>query len=392
MFAADQPSSSQPNEIQPVRVIPLKKRKKKRHARKRPDMPRLNGFDFGVDQFFIVLSDFEFANLLHDANPGGCIYGSSRCDVVGGIVPLISLGARNVTPLKRAFEILSSWDRKPGDDGFSLEFVLLQSGGYLITISPEFEALRGRVAKADRFYSPLGMNVFWIFELSRQGPWIPDFRKYLAKPISPFLFAACEFVSEHRPPVHLPDIPEILKFEARFSDESDGTLTPFGRAILEKRAERRESQKSKAFPPRPEQTPPAILERRAEQLRRHFPVTLHRLEIGGQFEAFRSRNPRVNVMKSQYQQAYCNVLLSCEMVGSPHYQNISSRELVAAIGGRLGARVELANMTRLATVADTVLTKQVSLDAAYLLQQRGHRGLPDALDKLTEKLVAERLV
>jgi hypothetical protein len=352
----------------------------------------LNGFDFGVDEFFMIVSDFEFANLLHDANLGGCIYGFSKSDDVAGVVPLISLGARNVAPLKRAFEIFRSWDRRRGDDGFSLEFVLLRKGGYLITISPEFEALRGRVAKADRFFSPLGVNVSWIFELSRQGPWIPDFRKYIAQPVSPFLFGACEFVSEDRQPVHLSDVPEILKFQARFSDESDGTLTPFAQAILKNRSERQDSRESRKLPPKPEQTPRALVERRAEQLRRHFPVTLYRLELGRDFEAFRTRNPSLNITKSQYQQGHCNVLLSCEMVGFPHYQNISPRELVGAIGDRLVGRVELANRSTHAQVADSVMIKQMSLDAAYLLQRRSHRGIPDDLDRLTTILVAEGLV
>ncbi len=305
---------------------------------------------------------------------------------------MISLGATRVAPLKRAFEILRSWDREPGDDGFSLEFVLLRSGGYLVTISPEFEALRGRVAKADRFVSPLGVNVFWIFELSRQGPWIPDFRAYVARPVSPFIFAACEFTAEDKPPRHLPDVPEILKFQARFSDESQDNLSPFARAILEKRGERGGSHEPRSLPPKPKQAARAILERRTEQLRRHFPVTVHRLETNRQFEEFRVRNPNVSVVKWQHQQAYCNALLSSEMIGGPHYQGLSPGDLVGAIGNRLAGRVELANMPSLPSVPDSVLIRQVSLDAAYLLEQRGCRKPPQNFAKLSEKLAAEGLL
>ncbi len=305
---------------------------------------------------------------------------------------MISLGARKVAPLKRAFEILRSWDRRPGDDGFDLEFVLLRSDGYLITICPEFEGLRGRVAKADRFFSPLGINVSWIFELTRQGPWIPDFRRYLAQAVSPFIFSGCEFVSEDRPPRHTPNVPAILKFKARFSEESQSTLSPFGKAILEMRSKTRDLRKARTLPPKPEQTPRAILDRRSEQLRRHFPVTLHRLELGRRFEDFRNRNSALNVTDWQYTQAYCNALLSIEMSGLPHYQNISPQDLVGIIADRLAGRIELANMVSFPQLADSVLIKQMSLDAGYLLGQRGYRKLSENLGELGEKLVTEGLL
>jgi hypothetical protein len=291
-----------------------KNRQRRRHVRPKV---RLNGFDFGIDQFFMLVSDFHFNNLLHDASIGGCAYGLSHSNEVRGTVPTISLGARKIEPLKRAFEILSSWDRRPGDDGFNLEFILLKSGGYLITISPEFEALRNRIARSDRFFAPLGVNVSWIFELSSQGPWIPQFRKYVDRPISPFIFTGCEFISADKPVRHLPDVPEVLKFQAQFSDEAEGTLSSFASAILERRGRQRDVRERGPLPSRPKQTPHEIRDRRAEQLRRHFPVTTYRLSNMGGFEEFRTRNPGLNVSDWQYQQAYCNVALSTAITGRP---------------------------------------------------------------------------
>jgi hypothetical protein len=371
----------------------LKKQKKKRKKRQRVrSQPRLSGFDFGIDQFFMLVSDFEFSNLLHDANISGCAYGLSYNEDVRDTVPMISLGARKIDPLKRALEILRGWDPRSGDDGFNLEFILLRSGGYLVAISPDFEALRNRIAQSDRFFAPLGLNVSWMYEFSRQGPWISDFRRYVNRPVGPFIFTGCELVSADKPPRHVPGLPTILKFQAQFSDEGAASQNTFARAILERRTSRGRHGDRGRVPPRPKQTPEAIRSRRSEQLRRHFPVTLRRLDGQHALEGFKSRNASLNLKEWQYQQACCNVVLSIEMTGQPHYSGFSGRELVGAVGQRLIDRIELANMPSLPSVSDNVLIAQVVLDGEYLLKERECRDIPRSPAELIGKIAAEGLL
>jgi hypothetical protein len=369
----------------------VKKRKEGRRKQKVASPPsRLNGFDFGVDQLGMTVSDFQFNNLLQDAKVFACTYGRIYRHDIGANVPIISLAATEPDPLKAAFEVLKGWDREPGDDGFSLEFILRRDGGYLVAISPDFETLLSRVNKSDRFFTQFGVNVSWIKDFPARGPWVTDFRAYLAKPVAPFVFTGCKWVAEDQTPRHMPGFPEILKFEAHFSEEGATVPGTFGHAMLELRREAG-SRGQRRLPPKPQQTPEAIHERRAEQLKRHFPVTLWRNDERA-FEAFRSRNAALGVLDWQWQQANCDLALSIEMISGPYYPGLTERQLVAAIAQRLVGRIELANMPSRPVCSDDILIKQLFLDGCYLLQNQGRRNSPRTPADLRGRLAQEGLL
>jgi hypothetical protein len=370
----------------------LKNRKKKPHKEKRtPPSVRLNGFDFGLEQMAMAVSNFQFSNLLHDAQVAACAYGIAYSPEVKAGVPFISLAASKIDSLRAALEILQQWDRAPGDDGLSLEFILLRGGGYLLTISPDFRAMLSRVNKSDRFFSQFGVNVSWIKDFPARGPWLADFRKYVAQRAAPFVFTGCQWVAADQPPRHVPGMPEILKFEAHFSEEGATTPGSFGHAMLDLHNQRK-SKGQNSVPEKPTQTPEAIRERRADQLKRHFPVTLSRSRAELAFEGFQSRNSDLGMQRWQWEQAFCNAVMSIEMTGSAHYPGPAEPELVTAISQRLLGRIELAGMPAPTRVDDEVLIAQILLDGRYLLKTHGCAKLPKLPEELRDQLVQQGLL
>ncbi|HVA68613.1 MAG TPA: hypothetical protein VNF45_04825 [Candidatus Binataceae bacterium] len=370
----------------------MKKRNKKQHKQKRiPPPPRPNGFDFGIDQMAMAISDYQFSNLFHDAKVSACVYGIGYSPEVGTNVPFISLAASNIDPLRAAFEILHRWDRAPGDDGLSLEFILRRDGGYLIAISPDFRAMLSRVNKSDRFFTQFGVNVSWIKDFPARGPWLADFRKYLAQRAAPFVFTGCQWVAADQPPRHVPGLPEILKFEAHFSDEGSTTPGSFGHAMLDLHNQGKSKGKHSALE-KPTQPIEAIRERRADQLKRHFPVTLSRSRTELAFEGFQSRNSNLGMQRWQWEQAFCNAVVSIEMTGGAHYPGLGERELVAAIAQQLLGRIELAGMPAPTRVDDEVLIAQILLDGRYLLKNRGCANLAKGPEELQDQLVQQGLL
>jgi hypothetical protein len=342
----------------------VNKRKKKRLEKRRSKLPpTLNGFDFGLDQMAMAVSDFQFSNLLHEAKVGACAYGVGYSSEVKAKVPFISLAASKIDPLRAALEIVQRWDRAPGDDGFSLDFILRRDGGYLLAVSPDFNALLYRVNKSDRFFSQFGMTVSWMKDSPARGPWLADFRKYVAQRAAPFVFTGCQWIPQDQGAHPVSGLPQILKFEARFSEEGETTPGTFGHAMLELRNQGK-GQTRRSVPPRPTQTREAIRQRRADQLRRHFPVTLWKGRARLSFEAFQSRNTHLNIQRWQWEQAVCNAVLSTELTGSPFYPHISQRELISAIAQRLLDRIERVGTTADAVVDDEIIIKGFPSTAA----------------------------
>jgi hypothetical protein len=370
----------------------LKKRKKKiRQKSRNAHSARLNGFDFGLDQMAMAVSDFQFSNLLHEAEVGACAYGVGYSSDAKASVPFISLAASKIDPLKAALEILQRWDRGPGDDGFSLDFILRRDGGYLLAVSPDFKALLYRINRSDRFFSQFGMTISWMKDFPARGPWLADFRKYVARRAAPFVFTGCQWAPREQAARHVSGLSEILKFEACFSEEGATTQGTFGDAMLELHRQGKVKAR-RSFPARPIQTREAIRERRADQLRRHFPVTLWKDRADPSFEAFRSRNLDLNIQRWQWEQALCNTLLSTELTAGPHYPNFNGHQLISAIAQRLLDRIELVGAISEPVIDDQTLIKQISLDSGYLLENRGCREIPNDHAQLQNRLTYEGLL
>jgi hypothetical protein len=93
-----------------------------------------------------------------------------------GTIPEIFLAAVNPEPLKRALTALKDWDSADGDDGFDLEFVFLNDGGYLLGIAPNATIIQNRLRGSDRLFEPIVTGPPFIKGMDTREPFLDEFR------------------------------------------------------------------------------------------------------------------------------------------------------------------------------------------------------------------------
>ena len=342
------------------------------------------GFDFGVARLAMLISGVEMNSDLLEANVQGCGYGLFRHPKLGEIRE-ISLTAEHAEPLKRALTALSGWDAAEGDDGFSLEFLFLNDGGYLLGLAPNAAVIRNRLRGSDRLLQPIVSGPIFIKGMTTRHPFLSDFRDYIeTTTISPFTFSGAQ-QSDPLPLLHgVAGMPHILKFSARFTDEDTvarGTLAEIMLCTRHGTVEKVLRRQRDADLWQPDRKEPARIPRqRQDQIRRHFPVTFWRLSGSSTVDRFRLRHAKLQISEAQVIQGLINLALSNEIVGRCHYVGVSRKDLPSVVQSALRERFESADSKDLPVFDDDLLLKQIFLDGKAMLE---------ALDSKPKKATTE---
>ena len=330
------------------------------------------GFDFGVTRLAILISGVEMNFDLSEANVQGCAYSLFRHPKLGEI-PEISLTAEHGEPLKRALTVLSGWDAAEGDDGFNLEFLFLNDGGYLLGLAPDAAVIRNRLRGSDRLLQPIVSGPIFIKGMTTLHPFLSDFREYIeTTTITPFAFSGAQQTGPLTPPQGVVGMPQILKFSARFADEDTVVRGTLAEAMLCTRrgtlGKMRQRQRDTDLWQPDRKEPARIPHQREDQIRRHFPATFWRLSGSSTVDRFRLRHAMLQISEAQVIQGLINLALSNEIVGRCHYVGVPRKDLPSVVQSALRERFESADSKDLPVFDDDLLLKQIFLDGKAMLE------------------------
>jgi hypothetical protein len=287
-------------------------------------------------------------------------------------VPAITLIARNEIPVREAFREFNAWAAQTDGDALELTFIFRSDGSYLLVLAPETTRLQRRTLGYNRTSHVLVMTLMWVFPVTTTHPALRTIREYCKGFPAPIMFSAARLppllvapsatASELRP---VAGVKPLLKFSLTLVDESDVTPHSTAWAALQS-ASMKGGSSSREKPPPPE--PAATGEMRAKMLRAHFPVTLERLQGSKWFdEMCLSLHRDHGVRRWQVEQAICNLVLSEETVGRPHFAGLGSRELADLVVKALDRRYEVANGSTLAPLSAEHVVTQIVADTSQLL-------------------------
>lgn len=364
-------------------------KKRRRHAAKQAKKGRPErGFDFGISRRAVLVSGVDVVSELFAATVQGCGYGTIRHPELGEI-PEISLAAVHGEPLKRALSALSAWDSAEGDDGFDLEIVFLDDGGYLLGLAPNAAVIRNKMRGSDRLSEPIVSGPMFIKGMTTRQPFLSSFREYIeTSVVAPFMFSGLQWSHPSTAPQVIAGMPRILKFRARFTDEGGATEGSFAEAMLGVYggAARKLIRKGRNFMRSAPVDLAAVSSRREDQIRRHFPVTYWRLLDANTVADFRARHVSLPISVSQVVQAFVNLALSHEICGAFHYRGISRKDLPQVIHAWIGNRFEQADLAPAPTFDDEVVLRQIILDGVSLLEEVGEKPKKPSSVELLEAL------
>src|SRR5438045_6512132 len=133
-----------------------KKRKRKRH----PSVTiGPHGFDLGDQQTTVVIHDIGFNQALRDAKVMACAYGVDRVENYPSPIPMVSLVAEHVRPLRLAFDEFARWGCEQDGDVVDVQILLKNDGTYVMAVGPDVDRAMYRVARNHQLLRPLIFNV-----------------------------------------------------------------------------------------------------------------------------------------------------------------------------------------------------------------------------------------
>ena len=378
----------------------LKRRVGEMANRRTPKHSSPKGYDFGLSGLTALIASPQFIEELRNAEVIACAYGWEHSTILQEDVPLISLGARNEEPIKRAFDEFYRWQQESHDDGVGLSFVFMNAGGYLMCISTHSESLSRRLGRSasprDRlFVAPMFIKMF-----DTRDRWLDHFREYRRqRVIAPFHFGPAAVTltgprSIDQTTVRRPlGARTLLKFLVEIADETEAASKPGTKAWMALNVHRKERLKDQS-PPRASVR--ETRDRREELLNRHFPVTLERIRLFEPYRQMIALFENAGVRRWQLQQAICNLLLSKSLCdGAYHYATVRTGHLASRISAALRERVEEADGKPLfapAMTSDNV-SVQVCLDGAILLKAQGVSvSLDNDLSRIQSALASRGLL
>jgi hypothetical protein len=349
-------------------------RKSQRHEptrAKRSNDPR-SGVDYGLLPNVMGIASFSFPGRLHDAEVIGVAYGEGRASELRTVVPTVTLVARQGPALMQAFDEFGAWAKSSDGDAVELSIVFLKSGGYLLALSPEPSRLRRRTLGYDRSSREMLMNPIWVKPVDSTHPALLQLRQYLAEFPSPFLLGGALLPPElvlHQGAISaiepIRELQPILKFSATLVDEDQ--VDPNSAASI---ALISYSTKPGASihpnPPRP--LPEEIAARRRQMLQTHYPVTLWRLQRADWYGHVTSQLAGYGIHPWQIEQAACNIVMSLDSCGRPHFPQIDRKLFASFITDRLRHRYEMADGSVLPELNVGWLSDQIIADVSALLR------------------------
>jgi hypothetical protein len=313
------------------------------------------GVDYSARTLQILLS-VGGTSELGDADVVGLAYGLQQHDELG-MLPTVSLVCRNVTQAKKAWDAFETWQTETDGDAVSLSWFFYAEGYYQLVIGAEPERLRFRLRGFDDSDDDLIMSGYFKKRFDRISKPTEEFRAYLRKRYSPYLFSAC---TESMTPIGMP----ILKFHGVEADVN--SLLPgsperiiLGLETAPERGSKRNVNGAKW---------------RAKMVKTRFPVTLARLSRD-EIAPLLQEASALGFQTWQIEQAAANLALSNELSpGRPHYASLQRSTAVEAIAAGIRGRREAADSSDFRSLLTLeCLLKQLVLDANALLKSIGQQ-------------------
>ncbi|MDX8521885.1 hypothetical protein [Mesorhizobium dulcispinae] len=346
--------------------------------RSRPDS---KGFDFGTPAPYIGAFNLDWVDHLTRSEVVGCAYAWAEASTVRAAVPTISLVVRDGILAKKAFDEFERWAEKSDDDAVELTVVFLQSGGYLLGLSPE---PKRRLAKTaiPAIFDPLMMVEAWIKTLDTTSQPIRDLEVYSRSLIAPIIFEAVTLpsgvnqISQYTPFEAVPGTRPFLKFCTEFAHEGDDKMSPAAEMVLYSHLNRDRPKRKSAFKPNGAQTDARQwVQKRRNVLYELFPMTIFRARNSGLISAVSEKFSKHNIPKRHIEQAICNIVLSKVIDGeNPHYDQIDRNSLLKRIvEGSIQYTENTGEVKKVAEISVDDVVSQIRLDVAYVTDVIGER-------------------
>lgn len=326
----------------------------------------------------MALGSWEFVNNLGRAGVVGVAYGYAHSDEMNDDIPSVALVARDGDALRMAFDDFHAWAEKTDGDSLEVTFVFRQSGEYVLSLSHEPQRLIFRCLGYDRVHQPLTTFAAWSKQIDTTHPALRALKNYSDRFPAPLLLDGAS--TRITAPLELgttaaldpiPGLKPLLKFRATFVDEDDvQPNTAAALALASVSPEQKGKKPSKEIPKRKLlSSPEEVSDRRREALRTHFPVTLERYaRNAGVTELARRLEADHDVHAWQVEQALCNLTLSMDILGHPHFLNLKRKKVTDSVTQALKARYEVADGAAPHVFTREEVMTQIIADVGALLR------------------------
>jgi hypothetical protein len=331
------------------------------------------GFDLGLLPKIALVPDSSFIELLGKADIYACAYGEEPVDDQD-LVPNIFLVGRNEAPLRSAFDCFKGWGCEIDGDVVDVWIAFRPDGSYDMAILPNFLRTHFRLSRDPSLAQAMQFNVAWIKHFDSTNPLLRQIQKYKKSPLPAVRLGAAAPPSLPSRPEDLKPIsglPRLLKFEIRFSEESELAEGDLFYAFDQRNNRRRQVRDMPAKLARDK--PEGIAKARRQVIQTAFPITRERVRRTGLYQKIRDNAPFAGVTEDQVVQACVNILMSEELCsGKRHYTELSAKKFVDQIWKHIWDRFEFADGNqRVELVSESDLKIQVDLDARSLLVAQG---------------------
>jgi len=359
-----------------------KKHIKEKRTKRITTLTEPTGYDYGCMPYAMAVGSIDFPRHLSDASVGGVAYGGAWSDVIGNVIPTISLVSQKGDELAKAFDEFNAWSKATDPDSLEISFVFRKNGGYVLAISAERRRLERRCLGFHRTHKPVIFTPAWFKRLDTVNPLLLDFRKYCTTQIAPFLFDGVVYdgpldawrgSGESKPSGLQPitGLEPLLKFEAKFIDEDQ--VNPNSIAWLALNTGNLQPSKLPSGPP--PRSPAEIAEQRVKMLSCHFPVTLERVRrnLALLDSIFHLTSEDIRVW--QIEQAICNLVLSSDTRRNSQFGSLSSQSAEQTFLKVIDSRHEIADGGDIPLFKVIDIRKQIVADANALLRYLGEKSV-----------------
>ena len=348
-------------------------RKRKSRRKKKPLPPPLSGFgfDLGVYQRIMTVSEVEFNEALIEANVMGCSYGYDEIQGFPSPVPLISLVAEHEDKIRTAVESFKRWGCEQDGDVVGVALKFENNGTYKLAIGPD-TIRRSHINTPNRqLVDPMYFGLSWVKPLDSTHPFLFEIARYAQQSFAPFILSFAKMrdmgnlVPENIVPIK--GVPSILKHHLSVTwPDEDGRFFPSMFSSDQKEIKYREPKNSSPNHPN------TVSTRRKKTIKIAFPITQHRLRLLDIYLEVRNILKADDIANEQIDQAAINCILSNELCsGGIHYKTLNG-DIQKKIWGHIYERVELITRNHdFSWITPKMVAYQVELDVASTLSSVG---------------------
>jgi hypothetical protein len=330
------------------------------------------GFDWGWPSFDMVVGSHELTQRLVAGGFSGCGYG-----VIPDGPPFISLMGDNLPGMKSALALIKEWTTLSGPNAIRIE-IAYDGPGYVLAISQQLDLLRWRLSGIDTVGHPLIVTMSHMKRMDSRHPNLDHLADYAQEPVAPLWLIVnempkgalgkgsrtYEFVPQWDNAVLLPGIDIYRTPDERPAD----SMAKLVDEVIET---------SREWPPSSDKDSAVVATTRERRLSASLPKTLHVLRNTDLAKHLFDHGGALGAARWQVEQAICN-LQSAKFLA---YQPSSKAKRLSMIADIRNQLLEPAStMVDLAEMPIDELSKQLALDAGYLLRRlEPERPLADAV-------------